>query len=254
MGKVALITGASSGIGEATARALADDGYNLIVTGRRTERLAEFKKELESGFGIKVHVLAFDIRRRRDCEAAIETLPQDFSQIDVLVNNAGLARGLEPFFDGDPNDWDEMADTNIKGMLYITRKVVRDMVARRSGHIVNLGSIAGTQPYANGGVYCATKHAVHALSQGMRIDLLPYGVKVTEVRPGWVETEFSIVRFHGDTQRATDFYEGVKPLAPEDVAETVAWALSQPPHVNIDEIVLTPAAQANAYYTFKKDK
>lgn len=254
MNKLALITGATSGIGEATAEAFAVEGYNLIITGRRADRLREQKRDLESRFGVEVLALGFDVRDRNQCEAAIESLPPEYREIDVLVNNAGLAAGLEHIDKGDPSDWDAMIDTNVKGLLYITRVISKIMVKRAKGHIVNIGSIAGTQPYENGGVYCASKHAVHALSQGLRIDLLGSGIKVTEVRPGMVETEFSLVRFHGDSQRANTVYDGVVPLSGEDIAETILWAVTQPAHVNIDEVVITPTAQANAYYTFRQKK
>lgn len=248
MKKTALITGATSGIGRATARAFADEGYDLIITGRRAERLKSLKAELEKDTGAEVLALSFDVRDRRACEAALCSLPEGFRCIDVLVNNAGLASGLDPIQDGDPSDWEAMIDTNIKGLLYITRTVAPEMAARGAGHIINIGSIAGTQPYEKGNVYCATKHAVHALSQGMRIDLLGTGVRVTEVRPGMVETEFSVVRFHGDRERADGVYAGLEPLAGEDIAEVILWAASQPAHVNIDEVVVTPLAQANSYY------
>jgi NADP-dependent 3-hydroxy acid dehydrogenase YdfG len=247
-----LITGATSGIGEATARAFAAEGCNIIITGRRAERLKEVKRELETEYKIEVVALAFDVRDRIQCEAAIDSLPEDFTAIDILVNNAGLAAGLEHLDKGDVDDWERMIDTNVKGLLYISRKVAGMMIARGSGHIVNIGSIAGTQPYENGSVYCASKHAVHALSQCMREDFLSSGIKVTEIRPGMVETEFSLVRFHGDQSRADNVYTGVTPLTGEDIAEAIVWAADQPDHVNIDEIVITPKQQANAYYTFRK--
>ncbi|MBE5034605.1 SDR family NAD(P)-dependent oxidoreductase [Gallalistipes aquisgranensis] len=254
MGKTALITGATSGIGEATARLLAEEGYDLILTGRRSQRLRALKKELEKGFRIEVLPLSFDVRDRQQCEAELGSLPEGFREIDLLVNNAGLAAGLEHIDKGDPNDWDAMVDTNVKGLLYITRIVSGMMVRQGRGHIVNIGSTAGTQPYENGAVYCATKHAVHALSQAMRADLLRSGIKVTEIRPGMVETEFSVVRFHGDRERAGDVYRGIVPLTGEDVAEAVVWAVSQPAHVNVDEIVITASQQAGAYYTYRKEE
>ncbi|MCC8019498.1 MAG: SDR family NAD(P)-dependent oxidoreductase [Rikenellaceae bacterium] len=252
MVRTVMVTGATSGIGEATARAFAAEGANLIITGRRWDRLKALKKELEADHGVEVLALAFDVRDRKQCESAVDSISGDLATVDVLVNNAGLAAGLDHFEEGEVNDWEMMIDTNVKGLLYITRRIVPRMVAAGGGHVVNIGSIAGTQPYEKGAVYCASKHAVHALSQGMRIDLLGKGVKVTEVRPGMVETEFSLVRFHGDEQRADAVYQGVTPLTGEDVAEAVLWAVMQPPHVNIDEIVLTPVAQANAYYTFRQ--
>ncbi len=252
MKKTVLITGATSGIGEATARAFAEEDYHIIITGRRYERLRELKKELEAEFPIEVLPLGFDVRDRHQCEAALDSLPEGFRHIDILVNNAGLAAGLEHIDQGDTNDWEAMIDTNIKGLLYVTRLVAEKMVNRGSGHIVNLGSIAGTEPYENGAVYCASKHAVHALSQAMRVDLLSHGIKVTEIRPGMVETEFSLVRFHGDRERADNVYHGVTPLTGDDIAEAILWAVSQPAHVNINEIVIMPTQQANAYYTYRK--
>ncbi|MCC8034411.1 MAG: SDR family NAD(P)-dependent oxidoreductase [Rikenellaceae bacterium] len=249
-----MITGATSGIGEAAARLFAAEGVeSLIVTGRRWDRLKALKKEIEAEYeGVDVLPLAFDIRDRKQCQAAVDSLPPERAVIDVLINNAGLAAGLDYFEQGDVNDWEAMIDTNVKGLLYISRRVIPRMVESGRGHVVNIGSIAGTQPYEKGAVYCASKHAVHALSQGMRIDLLGKGVKVTEIRPGMVKTEFSLVRFHGDVDRADSVYRGVTPLTGEDVADAVLWAVLQPPHVNVDEIVLTPAAQANAYYTFRQ--
>lgn len=252
MKKTVLVTGATSGIGEATARLFAAEGCNLIITGRRAERLKQLKKEMENECGCEVQALCFDVRDRFQCEAALGSLKESFRTIDILVNNAGLAAGLEHIDQGDLNDWDAMIDTNVKGLLYITRLVARGMIERGGGHIINIGSIAGTQPYENGGVYCATKHAVHALSQVMRSDFLRSGIKVTEIRPGMVETEFSEVRFHGDRDRAAAVYEGVAPLRGEDIAETIVWAASQPPHVNIDEILLTPVQQASAYLTYRR--
>ncbi len=248
---VVLITGATSGIGEATARAFAEEGFRVIVTGRRSERLAALKSELEEQFGAEVYIASFDVRERAMCEAALEALPEKFADIDILVNNAGLAAGLEHINEGDVADWNAMIDTNVKGLLYITRAVSNRMIGRgKGGHIINLGSTAGTQVYENGNVYCATKHAVHALSHGMRIDLLRHRIRVTEIRPGMVETEFSVVRFHGDQNRADGVYKGLQPLTGADIAEAIVWAATQPAHVNISEIVLTPTAQADSYYKF----
>ena len=251
MSKVVLVTGATSGIGEATARAFAEKGYKLVITGRRGERLEALKAELEAQFGAEVLALVFDVRSEEECNNAIANLPEEFSQIDILVNNAGLASGLEHLNEGSSEDWNAMIDTNVKGLLYISRAVSNRMIERgKGGHIVNLGSTAGTQVYENGNVYCATKHAVHAISHGMRIDLLRHRIRVTEIRPGMVETEFSVVRFHGDKQRADGVYKGLQPLVGKDVAEAIVWATSQPSHVNISEIVLTPTAQADSYYKF----
>ncbi len=252
MGKTAIVTGATSGIGEAVALALAAEGYDLIITGRRAPRLRELKKQIAAEFKTHVLPLGFDIRDRVRTEAALDALPEEWRSPCLLVNNAGLAAGLEHIDQGDPLDWDAMIDTNVKGLLYITRKVAPMMMARGGGHIVNIGSIAGMQTYENGAVYCASKHAVHALSQGMRIDFLGAGIKVTEICPGMVETEFSVVRFHGDQARADAVYEGVTPLTGDDIADAVTWAVGQPEHVNIDQIVITPRQQANAYYTCRK--
>ncbi len=249
MSKIALITGATSGIGEAAAHKLANKGFNLIITGRREERLESVKSALCNHFPtIKVLTLCFDIRDREAVEVAINTLSEEWRDVDVLVNNAGLASGLDHFQDGSFSDWDAMIDTNIKGVLNITKAVAQGMIARKEGHIVNIGSTAGVQVYEKGAVYCASKHAMHALSQGMRIDMLKHGIKVSEVRPGMVETEFSVVRFHGDKERADGVYNGLKPLAAEDIAEVVGWIVCLPKHVNINDIEVTPQAQASSYY------
>lgn len=245
-----MVTGATSGIGMAVAQRFASEGYDLIITGRREDRLNALKAELV-GKGAEVVAQCYDVRSRAECEAAVEALPEEFKKIDVLVNNAGLASGMEHIELGNPDDWDLMIDTNVKGLLYISRVISQLMIACGKGHIVNMGSIAGSQAYENGATYCASKHAVHAISQGMRIDLLSKGIKVTEIRPGMVETEFSVVRFHGDQQRADAVYNGIVPLTAEDIAETIYWAVSLPDHVNIDDIVITPKAQANAYYTHR---
>lgn len=253
MSRIALITGATSGIGEATAYELAGKGINLILTGRREERLLNVKRDVESKFPtIKVLTLSFDVRDRETTLLAIENLEPEWKNIDVLVNNAGLASGLEHINDGDFEDWDKMIDTNIKGVLNITKAVVPLMIARGAGHIVNIGSTAGTQVYENGAVYCASKHAMHAMSQGMRIDFLKHGIKVSEVRPGMVETEFSNVRFHGDDARANGVYKGLEPLTPQNIAEIIGWIVTLPKHVNINDLEVTPQAQASAYYVNKK--
>lgn len=243
---IALITGATAGIGKATAQEFASKGYNLIITGRREERLDALKWELESSYNVRVLGLCFDIRREQDVKQAIEGLPEAFKAIDVLVNNAGLAAGLAPIQEGQIGHWERMIDTNIKGLLYITRYVCNLMVPRKKGHIINVGSIAGKEVYANGNVYCATKHAVDALNKGMRIDLLPHHIRVSAVHPGMVETEFSIVRYDGDEERAKKVYEGLVPLRAEDIAETIYWMASRPAHVNISDVIITPTVQANA--------
>jgi len=246
--RIALITGATSGIGRATALRLAMDEFNLIITGRRLERLEELKKEIEVKYKKDVHILNFDIRNLDEVNSAIDSLPERWRKIDVLVNNAGLAVGLNHIQDGVIDDWERMIDTNIKGVLYITRKVAPMMIERGKGHIVNIGSIAGTQVYENGNVYCSTKHAMHALSQGMRQDMLKHNIKVTEIRPGLLETEFSIVRFKGDSEKAKNTYVGLTPLFAEDIADAIHFVLTRPPHVCINDLEVTPVAQANAYY------
>ncbi len=243
---IALITGATSGIGKSTALEFAKHGYNLIITGRRQERLAELKAVLVKDFKINVLELCFDVRDEKQVADAISSIPSDFKAIDVLVNNAGLAAGLSTIQDGKINHWEQMIDTNIKGLLYVTKHISQIMIQNKKGHIINIGSIAGKEVYANGNVYCATKHAVDALNKGMRIDLLPHGIKVSAVNPGMVETEFSIVRFDGDEERAKKVYENIVPLKPEDIAETIYWMASRPAHVNINDILIMPTIQANS--------
>ena len=243
MNKQALITGATSGIGRATALRLAREGYDITATGRRAERLAQI-----AAAGGRCTTLAFDVRSEEEVRRALEPL----ERVDLLVNNAGLAAGLEHIDRGDTRDWDAMIDTNVKGLLYVTRVIAPKMVAAGRGHIFNIGSIAGTEPYENGAVYCASKHAVHAISQSMRADLLSYGIKVSEVRPGMVETEFSVVRFHGDRTAADNVYRGVEPLTGDDIAEAIAWIAQLPAHMNVNEIVLMPSQQACQYYVHRK--
>lgn len=250
---IALITGATSGIGKSTAELFAKNGYNIIITGRRKDRLDAFSDELKKKYKINVLTLSFDIRKQKETETAIASLPAEFKSIDVLVNNAGLAAGLAPIQNGDTNHWERMIDTNIKGLLYMTRSVSNLMIANKKGHIINIGSIAGKEAYANGNVYCATKHAVDALNKGMRIDLLQHGIRVSAVNPGMVETEFSIVRFDGDEDKAKKVYEGFQPLSADDVAETVFWIASRPAHVNINDVIIMPAAQANATTVLRKN-
>ena len=244
MKRIAFITGATAGIGSATAEILAQNGFNLILSGRREARLLELKKKLEDESDSKVHILVFDIRERKACEAAFQSLPDAWKDIDLLINNAGLAAGLAPINEGDIDDWECMIDTNIKGLLYLTRLVSPRMVQRRCGHIINLSSIAGREAYASGNVYCASKHAVQALTEGMRIDLVQYGIKVSSVAPGAVETEFSEVRFKGDHEKAQAVYEGYSPLKAEDIAETILFMVTRPAHVNIDDVLIMPTAQA----------
>lgn len=244
MKKTVFITGASSGIGSATARMLARENYQLILCARRKERLEELKEEL-SAF-TAVHILTFDVRNKAEVQQAVKSLPAEFSTIHVLINNAGNAHGFDPVDEASTDDWDAMMDINVKGLLYVSREIMPQMTSRKEGHIINIGSIAGKEVYPKGSVYCASKHAVDAISKGMLQDLNPYGIKVTAIHPGLVETEFSLVRFKGDADRAKKVYEGMKPLGPEDVAEVIVYAMKQPAHVNISDLVILPTAQAGA--------
>lgn len=241
-----IITGATSGIGKSTAELFAKNGHDLIITGRREDRLKELKKQLETNNKIKVTTLCFDIRELSEVENAIAKLSIENKKIDVLVNNAGLAAGLSAIQSGNIDHWERMIDTNVKGLLYISRAISNLMIENKKGHIINIGSIAGKEVYANGNVYCATKHAVDALSKSMRIDLLAHNIKVTAINPGMVETEFSIVRFDGDEDKAKKVYAGLQPLKPEDIAETIYWVAHRPPHVNINDIIIMPTVQATA--------
>ncbi|NDV95518.1 SDR family oxidoreductase [Dysgonomonas sp. 521] len=254
MRKIALITGATSGLGKAIALRLGKEGYNLIITGRRKDRLEELDKEISINYDSNVLPLCFDVRKYEEVEKALGNLPQEWKNIDILVNNAGLAVGLDPIYKGVVDDWERMIDTNVKGLLYVTRVVSPGMVERKSGHIINIGSIAGKGVYPNGAVYCATKYAVNALHQGMRMDLLPYNIRVTQVCPGAVETEFSLVRFKGDQGRADQVYTGYENLTANDIAETVYFAISQPPHVDIQDILVMPTAQATGNMLHKEEK
>lgn len=250
MVKTALITGATSGIGKATAELFAENGFHLILCGRRTERLEDLKERLSRD--TRVHILSFDVRDRKAVFDAIGSLPSDFLKIDILINNAGNAHGLDPLDKGNMDDWDAMLDINVKGLLYVSKAVIPQMVERKSGHIINIGSIAGKEVYPKGNVYCASKYAVDALNRGMRIDLNPYGIRVGAINPGAVETEFSNVRFKGDDERADTVYQGFDPLTPMDVAETILFAVTRPAHVNIADLVVTPTAQATATIWNKK--
>lgn len=249
--KIALITGATAGIGKATAQLFAANKINLILTGRRKDRLQTVESELKKNYGIEVLSLCFDVQNSAAVTTALNSIPEAWREIDVLVNNAGLAMGLGPIQEGELSDWEQMIDTNIKGLLYVTRHISPWLVANKKGHIVNISSIAGTQTYPNGNVYCATKHAVVGLSKSMRIDLLPYGIRVTSISPGMVETEFSLVRFKGDEERAKKPYVGLQPLSADDIADTVWYAVSRKAHVNINDIEITPTAQANVRDTIK---
>lgn len=239
-----LITGATSGIGEATARLLAKNNYNLILCGRRMQKLEELKKELLSV--TKVTTLSFDVRDYEGVKRALGTLTGEWSQIDVLINNAGNAHGLDPIYKGSVEDWDAMMDINVKGLLYVSREVLPGMTERKSGHVINIGSIAGKEVYANGNVYCASKFAVDAVTKGMRLDLNPFGVKVTAIHPGLVETEFSLVRFKGDAEKASSVYKGIKPLTGEDIADVIFYVLSVPDHVVLTDITVFPKAQGSS--------
>lgn len=245
MKKTALITGATSGIGAAVAKKLATEDYNLILCARREDRLMEMRTILGK-LGAEVYTKVLDVRDQNAVNDLLLYLPRDWQEIDVLVNNAGLAVGLDPIHKGKIDDWERMIDTNVKGLLYMTKAVATIMAERNTGHIINIGSTAGTEVYANGGVYCATKHAVHALNRAMRLDLVEHGIKVTNVAPGAAETEFSEVRFKGDLDKASKVYDGFEPLKAEDIADVVAFALSQPPHVCMNEIVMTCTAQASS--------
>jgi NADP-dependent 3-hydroxy acid dehydrogenase YdfG len=251
MSKIALITGATAGIGEACARLFADKKYDLILTGRRTERLDALARQLVSDFGIQVNTITMDVQIKEDV-AKLETLTDDWKKVDVLINNAGLSQGLDPINSGSTRDWEIMIDTNIKGLLYVTKVVSNWMIKNESGHIINIGSIAGKETYQNGNVYCATKHAVDSLNKAMRIDLLPHKIKVTAIHPGAVETEFSEVRFHGDKERAKKVYEGFEPLHAQDIAETIWFVASRPPHVNINDMLVMPTAQANTSHLLRE--
>jgi NADP-dependent 3-hydroxy acid dehydrogenase YdfG len=244
MNKTVLITGATSGIGKATARILAEKNYNIIICGRRAERLAELKKDL-SEF-TEVHILEFDVRDKKAVFENISSLPEAFSKIDILINNAGNAHGLDPIQNGDLDDWDAMIDINVKGLLYVSKAIIPKMIEQKSGHIINIGSIAGKEVYPNGNVYCASKHAVDALNNSMRMDLNSYGIRVGAIHPGMVETEFSEVRFKGDTERASNVYKGVKALQADDIADIIHFVISRPYHVNIADLIVYPTAQASA--------
>ncbi len=252
-GRIALITGASAGIGEATAMAFAAEGARLLLAARRAGKLAQAaSRALERG-AAAVHSIDLDVRNRHAVQRAIDELPEEWAAIDVLVNNAGLSRGLEKLYTGRIEDWEEMIDTNVKGMLYVTRAVVPGMVVRKRGHVVNLGSTAGEMVYPNGAVYCATKAAERSINDGLREDLLGTPVRVTSVDPGMAETEFSTVRFHGDTKKAAKVYKGLTPLTAEDVADAILWAVTRPAHVNIARVSLTSIHQANSLLFHRED-
>ena len=252
MNKIIMVTGATSGFGKAIATRFAKEGYDVIITGRRKERLEELRKELLKSDSIKVLALNFDVRSLAEVQSAISELPEDWKAIDILVNNAGLAVGMAHIDSGVVDDWDRMIDTNVKGLLYVTRTVSPLMVARNKGHIFNIGSIAGIDAYENGNVYCATKSAVAALSKSMRIDLLKNNIRVTNIAPGMVETEFSLVRFKGDKDKADSVYKGIDALTAEDIAEVVYYCASLPAHVCINDLEITPTQQASVHYNYRR--
>jgi NADP-dependent 3-hydroxy acid dehydrogenase YdfG len=242
--KTALITGATSGIGRATAKILAQNNYRVILCGRREDRLLDLEKELS--LYTETHTLLFDVRDKNAVSECIQSLPPAFSTIDVLINNAGNAHGLDPIQNGNLDDWDAMIDINVKGLLYVSKAIIPKMIAQKSGHIINIGSTAAKEVYPNGNVYCASKHAVDALNQGMRMDLNQYGIKVGAIHPGMVATEFSTVRFKGDTERAANVYKGFDPLQAEDIADIIHFVVSRPYHVNIADLIVMPTAQASS--------
>lgn len=254
MNKTVLVTGATAGFGKAIATRFAQNGYDVCITGRREERLNTLRDELQKQYGVKVIVSSFDVRNKEEVTNAIEQLKTKVSTIDILVNNAGLAAGFGTIEEGDTDDWDLMIDTNVKGLLYVTRQIAPLMKAKGGGHIINIGSIAGKNVYRNGNVYCATKFAVDALSKAMRIDLLPYGIKVTAINPGMAETEFSLVRYKGDEAKAKSVYNDVRPLTADDIADIAWYCANQPPHVCIDDITVTCLTQANSFYNIKESE
>lgn len=250
--KTVFITGASSGIGAATAKRFAQEKARLLLCARRIERLTELAQSLKNEFNVDIHYFSLDVQNLNAVNKALAQLPENWRDIDILINNAGLARGMHKLHEGDVQDWEEMIDTNLKGLLYITRAILPDMVAKNKGHIINLGSIAGHQVYPNGNVYCATKFAVRGLTESLRTDLVGTDIRVSLISPGMVETEFSQVRFHGDEQRAKTVYKGLQPLTGEDIADTIYFAASAPKHVNISEIIIMPVAQASVMLTNRK--
>ena len=250
--KIVFITGCTSGIGRACSEAFASEGANLLLCARRKELLDQIAQELQKKFSIKVYTFLLDVRDRQAVEKSIHALPLEWQAIDILINNAGLARGLDKVHEANIDDWEEMIDTNVKGLLYVTRTVAKMMVEKHSGHIINIGSIAGHEAYTGGSVYCASKHAVNAITKSLRMDLLGTGVKVSTVDPGLVETEFSIVRFHGDKDRANNVYRGITPLIGKDVAEAVVFVANRPEHVCIAEMIVFPSDQASASMVYRK--
>ena len=252
MRTIALITGATSGIGEATAKMLAKQGYDIIITGRRNERLNQLKNDIEATYNNSVLNLCFDIRSEDETTHALNSIPDAWKNVDVLINNAGLAAGTEKIYEAAWDKWSQMIDTNVKGLLFLSKEVIKWMVKNQHGHIVNLSSIAGINVYEGGSIYCASKHAVNAITKGMRIDLLKHNIRVTSISPGMVDTEFSLVRFDGNKEKANNVYQGITPLSAIDVAEAIEFAVTRPPHVNINDILIMPSQQADAYHTYRQ--
>ncbi len=250
--KTVFITGASAGIGEASARAFAAEGTRLILTARRLERLEKLNDKIKTEFGTEVLIRKIDVQDRREVEKVIDELPDDWSDIDILLNNAGLAMGFAEFYNDDPVGWDTMIDTNIKGVLYVTKKIVNKMVERKTGHVINLGSIAGHEAYPKGSVYCATKHALKAITRSLRMDVIDKGIRVSSVDPGAVETEFSVIRFDGDEEKAKNVYKGIEPLVAKDIADAILFCATRPPHANINEMTIMPSVQANPFVIHRK--
>lgn len=250
--KIVLITGASAGIGEACAYAFAKEGANLILTARRIDKLEKIKEDIEENHSVKVLALNLDVSKRNEVISTLNNLDDEWVNIDILVNNAGLGRGLNKLHEDNPDGWDEMIDTNVKGLLIVTKEVVKTMVRRKRGHVINIGSIAGHQAYPGGSVYCATKHAVRAITESLRIEMLEHNIKVSTIDPGMVETEFSEVRFYGDKEKAKNVYKGLKPLSGEDIAESIIFCATRPKHVNINEIIIMPSAQATVMMAHRK--
>jgi 3-hydroxy acid dehydrogenase / malonic semialdehyde reductase len=251
MNKIVLITGATSGFGKACAEKFAANNYDIIITGRRKERLEEISESLIKEFGVHVHSLAFDVQNKKSVFDAINSLPEEWKKIDVVINNAGLALGRDFFDEASLGDWETMIDTNLKGLVYVSKAVLPLLIAQNKGHIINIGSTAGKEVYEKGNMYCATKHAVDAVSKAMRIDLLQHRIKVTAIHPGAADTEFSNVRFKGNNDLAKKVYEGYEPLGAADVADVIFYTTTLPPHVCINDLVLTCTAQANSFYTYK---
>lgn len=251
--KIVFITGASSGIGKACAIAFAKEGANLIITARRANIIEKFADELRSDYNVKVYAYKLDVRNQNEVDYAVNSLPDEWKKIDILVNNAGLGLGLSKLYEDDINNWEQMIDTNIKGLLYVTRAIVPGMVERESGHVINIGSTAGHEAYPKGHVYCATKHAVNAITKGLRMDVVDKNIRVSTVDPGAVETNFSNVRFYGDKEKAKNVYKGLKPLVAEDVAEAVLFCATRPAHANIAEIIMMPTQQASAMVFYRKE-